>query len=175
MVLRTLRTVGLFAGLSVFGALAIAQEAPVSECRALMRPVMLQQQHDPEQLHSIRKFCQDEADTGVIDAEYQLSFFYLGLLEWNEAKAITLITNSAHGGVPEAQYWLAWQYDAGPLLPDSPEQALRWYEAAAARDHRLALERLASVYQNGELGQRADSRKAANFRARAARCANQQT
>jgi TPR repeat protein len=148
--------------------------AAAGECRALLRPLMLQAELDDARLMEVRELCVAEADAGDADALYQSSLFYLGLLEWSPDDAIPMISAAAVRGVPEAQYWLAWQYDEGPLLPNNAELALRWYEAAGDGEHRLALERLATAYQNGELGVPPDARKAAVLRARAERCRNQE-
>lgn len=143
------------------------------ECRGLLRPLLLQETPEASELHVVREICQKEVDGGDPDAEYQLSLFYLGLIDWNVDKAVPLIMGAAQSGVPEAQYWLAWQYDAGPLMPNDIGLARRWYEMAGENDHRLALQRLADAYQNGDLGLPADAKKASAFRARASKCQNE--
>jgi len=142
------------------------------ECRELLRPLLLQETPDLTELHAIQEICQREANGGDSIAEYQLSLFYLGLTDWNVDKAVPLILSAAHSGVPEAQYWLAWQYDTGPLLPDDIAMARHWYEMASENDHRLALQRLAEAYQHGDLGLTVDTRKASLLKARAAKCEN---
>ncbi len=91
--------------LSLFGALAMlaAMTSSAGECRGLLRPLLLQQTPDDNNLAAIREICQTEADAGDPDSEYQLSLFYLGLSEWNVDKAVPLIVNSAQSGVSEAQ------------------------------------------------------------------------
>ena len=74
--------------------------------------------------------------------------------------------------MPEAQYWLAWQREAGPLLPNDIALAKQWYQRAADAEHRLALQRLADAHEKGELGLSKDARLASLYRARAERCAN---
>ncbi len=150
-----------------------AQTGSAGECRASLRPLLLQPNPDPGQLRLIRQLCQTEADAGDPVALYQLSFFYLGLENWNAEKAASMVLSAAQAGVPEAQYWLAWQYEAGPLLPNDPSLALHWYQLAAENNHRLALQRLAEAYENGSLGLAADTKKASLYRARAAQCAEQ--
>ena len=73
-------------------------------------------------------------------------------------------------GVPEAQYWMAWQRETGTLLAADVAEALRWYRLAAEAEHRLALTRLADAYTAGELGLPVDAREAEAWRARAAAC-----
>jgi TPR repeat protein len=150
-----------------------AQPEPKGECRVTLRPLLLQQNPDSAQLSAIRELCQREANAGDPEAVYQLSFFFLGLDSWDPDKASALILTAAEGGVPEAQYWLAWQYDSGPLLPNDPVLALQWYQVSAEKDHRLALERLAEAYTVGALGLQPDRKKASQFRALAARCAEE--
>jgi TPR repeat protein len=140
-------------------------------CRAALRPLILQQNPDKAQLQSIRELCQREADAGDPEAIYQLSFFSLGLDSWDPAQATSLILAAAERDVAEAQYWLAWQYDSGPLLPNDPALALQWYQASAESDHPLALQRLAEAYADGSLGLKVDRKKASQLKARAARCA----
>lgn len=142
------------------------------ECRGLLRPLLLQEKPAAHELNTIRQICQTEADDGDPVAEYQLSLFYLGLIDWNVDKALPLIMSAAQSGVPEAQYWLAWQYDTGPLLPDNLGLARRWYQMAGENDHRLALQRLSDAYQHGDLGLPIDARKASVLRARASKCQN---
>lgn len=148
----------------------IATGAQAGECRAILRPLILQSSPDRSALLEAQKICRAEADGGDADAVYQLSLFHLGLLDWDADKAIPMIQTAARAGVPEAQYWLAWQYEAGPLLPNDEQLALEWYELASRRDHRLALDRLATAYRDGELGLSVNGRKAAELRARAERC-----
>jgi TPR repeat protein len=145
---------------------------PAGECRAALRPLMLQQNPDASQIPAIRELCHREADAGDPEAIYQLAFFFLGLESWDPGQATSLILTAAEHEVPEAQYWLAWQYDSGPLLPNDPHLALRWYQAAADKDHRLALERLAEAYTAGDFGLPVDRKKASELKARAARCAD---
>ena len=152
----------LFAGMSTAGA---------GECRAAVRPLLLTAAPDPAAVAAAHELCRAEADDGDADAGYQLALFHLGLGgEWQPEVAIPLVRNAAAAGLPEAQYWLAWQQESGPLLPHDEAAALDWYLRAAGADHRLANARLAQAYAAGELGLNADPRKAAEYRAREARC-----
>jgi len=138
----------------------------------MVRPLLLQKVSGESQLAEAREVCEVEAALGDADAEYQLALFALGLAEWAPAAAIPRIESAAVKGVPEAQYWLAWQLEAGPLLPNDGVLAKQWYQRAADAEHRLALQRLADAHANGELGLRKDAGLAALYRARAERCAN---
>jgi len=148
------------------------QESSPVRCRDAVRPVLLQSSPDRALLPDIMRLCEGQANGGDPDALYQLSLLYLGLFDWQPERAIPMIRSAALSGVPEAQYWLAWQHESGPLLDNDAELALHWYLEAGEQEHRLALNRLASVYANGELGQGADVKKASRYRARAARCKN---
>ncbi len=144
--------------------------AGAGECRDSLRPLLLQNPPDRLALQEIRQLCSAAAEAGDADALYQSALFSLGLLEWDVDAAILLIGEAARLGVAEAQYWLAWQYEEGPLLPDDAALALHWYERAGDNDHRLALDRLATAYRDGELGLESSARRAAEMRARAERC-----
>jgi TPR repeat protein len=164
-----------FMGFGTLAGSVAAQDLPATvagECRAAVKPLLLSSDTDADRVARVRAFCQALADDGDPDATYQLALFYLGLDGWDPEKASILILSAAQAGVPEAQYWLAWQYDSGPLLPDEPTLALKWYRRAADNDHPLALYRLADAHADGELGLNEDAEKARSFRARAARCAN---
>jgi len=142
------------------------------ECRDLLRPLLLQELPDAGKLAYAKEVCRTEVESGDPDAEYQLALFYLGLTDWDVDKAIPLIMSAAQSGIPEAQYWLAWQYDEGPLLAGDVALARRWYERAGENEHRLALQRLADAYERGDLGLPVDGRKASVLRAKAAKCKN---
>jgi TPR repeat protein len=152
-------------------ALALVPDVHAGECRARLRPLLLETAPDPAALAEVRRGCAAEVEAGDADSLYHLALFHLGLGgEWQPALAIPMIREAAASGVPEAQYWLAWQTEAGPLLPHDPAQALGWYERAADANHRLALARLAQAWEAGELGLPRDPRRAAEYRARQARC-----
>ncbi|MFW2403562.1 MAG: tetratricopeptide repeat protein [Gammaproteobacteria bacterium] len=165
-----------FSALFAFAAtVAAGPESGVvpGECRAALRPLLLKNPPPQDELLAVRSFCAARAEAGDADAEYQLAMFYLGLVDWDVDKAVPMIQSAARNGVPEAQYWLAWQYDEGPLLPNDAQLAVQWYQAAGQNEHRLALSRLAVAYQNGELGLAVDEKRAIEMRAKAEACANQ--
>jgi TPR repeat protein len=145
--------------------------AQAGNCRSLVRPLLLQAAPDTTELARVRSLCRAEADAGDAEATYRLAFFSLGLGgTWAPGEAIPLIRSAADDGVTEAQYWLAWQSEAGPALPNDDQIALGWYQKAAAGNHRLALQRLADAWEHGELGLPVDARKSLEFRARIRRC-----
>ncbi len=165
--LRTCRFLSLL--LFFFSSLPVLSQA--SECRSLVRPLLLQTAPEPAELARVRSLCRAEAEAGDPEATYQLSFFSLGLGgTWQPEEAIPLIRSAAQDGVTEAQYWLAWQSEAGPELPHDNGVALDWYQKAAAGNHRLALQRLADAWERGELGLPVDARKSLELRARIRRC-----
>lgn len=146
------------------------------DCRTELRPLLGNLSPDPAALDSVRTVCRTEADAGDADALYQLALFHLGLAgEWRPEAAIPMIQDAAGRGVSEAQYWLAWQYEAGPLLPNDTAIALGWYQRAANANHRLAIARLAQAYERGELGLHRDLMQAAAFKARQAQCMNRES
>lgn len=152
-------------------ALLLALAVSAGECRTALRPLLLAADPPAGGIAAVRELCEAEARAGDEDATYQLALFDLGLGgTWNPPAAIDRIRQAAAAGVPEAQYWLAWQAEEGPLLPNDPAMALGWYERAAAGRHRLALERLAVAYERGELGLAVDPRRALALRAEIRRC-----
>jgi hypothetical protein len=161
--------------LLLLAVLALKPTAWAGECRAGLRPLLLDETPDSAALATIRRTCAAEAEAGDADALYQLALFHLGLGgEWQPEAAIPLIQEAAGAGVPEAQYWLAWQHESGPLLPHDPAIALGWYQRAANANHRLAVARLAQAYGAGELGLPRDRLRAAEYKRREAQCLRQQ-
>ncbi len=154
----------LIAVVSVTGAHA-------GDCRTVLRSLLLSAQPDAAEIEAVRELCATEHAGGDADSGYHLALTYLGMGAWDPDRAVPMIREAAVAGVPEAQYWLAWQLEAGPLLPDDPAAALGWYEAAAEREHVLALRRLADAYALGELGLSVDERRAVELKALADRCA----
>lgn len=145
--------------------------AGTGECRGELHPLLLQSAPRASDVERVRALCAAEAAAGDADATYQLALFSLGLGgNWQPAEALPLIRDAAGQGVTEAQYWLAWQSESGPVLPHDPAVALAWYEKAAAGRHRLALQRLAEASERGELGLAVDRRKALEYRAEIRRC-----
>lgn len=160
-----------------FGAILLAvstvvyaQTASPVNCRNALRPVLMQVEPDLSLLPDIVELCEGQAANGDSDAVYHLSLLYLGLLDWQPEKAVPMIREAAENGVAEAQYWLAWQYEAGPLLENDAAAALRWYIEAGDQEHRLAVKRLLDIYSLGGLGESPDKIRAAMYRARLARC-----
>jgi TPR repeat protein len=149
----------------------LAVPAWAGDCRSLVRPLLLQPNPASTELTRARSLCDAEAAAGDPEATYQLSFFHLGLGgNWQPELAIPLIRSAADDGITEAQYWLAWQTEAGPALSHDSQIALDWYEKAAAGNHRLALQRLADAWEHGELGLPVNARKSLELRARIRRC-----
>ncbi|MAF82829.1 MAG: hypothetical protein QGG54_03505 [Gammaproteobacteria bacterium] len=173
---RMLPRYALLIVIGVFSLMPIVngygQDASPVLCRDALRPLLLQSSPDPELLHDAQRLCAGQAVAGDPDALYQQSLLHLGLIDWQPDKAIVMIRSAAQSGISEAQYWLAWQHEAGPLLDNDAEQALHWYLRAGEQEHRLALSRLAGIYANGELGTSVDAQKASLYRARVAQCRN---
>jgi TPR repeat protein len=151
-----------------------ASAVHAADCRAVLRPLLLSAAPATADIAAARTQCTAEAAAGSADAGFQLAFFSLGLGgEWSPDTAIPLIRAAADAGVSEAQYWLAWQAEEGPLLANDQATALGWYRLAAAANHRLALDRLARAYERGELGLTPDPREALRLRAQIRQCDDQ--
>ncbi|MEO8444112.1 MAG: hypothetical protein ABI567_03790 [Gammaproteobacteria bacterium] len=156
----------LLAGIALAPLVSLA-----GDCRTLLHPLLLSSAPETAELARVRAVCATESDQGDAEATYQLALFSLGLGgHWQPDEAVPLIRAAADRGVSEAQYWLAWQSESGPVLPHDPAVARDWYQKAAAGRHRLALQRLAEAAERGELGLPVDSRKAMEYRAQIRRC-----
>ncbi|MGI9330246.1 MAG: hypothetical protein ACR2QB_05965 [Gammaproteobacteria bacterium] len=153
------------------GLLSGAPMAAATDCPERSRLLMLASDPDVADVRSATAACEVAYANGDTSAAYYLGLLDLGLAAWKPERATSLISVAAQGGLPEAQYWLAWQLEEGPLLPNDPIRALQWYEDAAEQSHPLALARLADAYEAGELGLRPAPARAAELRALAASCA----
>ena len=162
----------LFVLLFLSSVPALQAEAAAGHCRADLRPLLRATgTPDAGRVDAVRATCSREAEGGDADALYQLALMDLGLAgRFEPDVAVPRIRQAAEQGVSEAQYWMAWQSEAGPLLANDAATALDWYRRAAESNHRLALDRLATAYEKGELGLTADAREATVLRARIRRC-----
>lgn len=149
---------------------AFLSMADAADCRASVRALLVQSSPAVAAVAEARELCTSAGAAGDPVATYHLALLDLGPGGWNPQRAELLIREAAAAGVSEAQYWLAWQLDQGPLLSNHSAEARRWYEAAAARSHRLALLRLAEVYERGELGATPAPARAAALRELAVQC-----
>ena len=156
--------------LAVLLPVLLWHSAVAADCRTEVRALLVQPKPPAAGGANAQRLCAAASEAGDAVAAYHLALLDLGPAGWHPDKATPLIQAAAEAGVPEAQYWLGWQLDSGPLLPDNPAEARRWYEAAAAQSHRLALLRLAEVYERGELGASVVPARAAEMRELAAQC-----
>lgn len=153
--------------------IAAIETVYAADCPTEVRSLLLQAEPAATAVAEARALCEAARADGDPVATYQLALLDLGPDGWNPDRAIPGIRQAAQAGVPEAQYWLAWQLESGPLLPNDRAESLRWYQEAAARSHRLALARLAEAYELGELGLPTAPARAVELRAQAAQCAAQ--
>ena len=151
--------------------LSCAPLAAATDCPERSRSLMLATDSDVADVRSATAACAVAYADGDMSAAYYLGLLNLGLADWQPERAADLISVAAQAGMPEAQYWLAWQLEAGPLLSNDPVRALQWYEDAAEQSHPLALARLADAYESGDLGLQPAPARAAELRALAASCA----
>lgn len=85
-----------------------------------------------------------DADKGNVAARYQLSLV-LSINAQNDAErelAGTLLRSAAELGHPHAQFDLGQRYEKGNGVKADMEEALRWYQKAAAQGDVLAIQRL---------------------------------
>jgi TPR repeat protein len=78
-----------------------------------------------------------------------------------------MLEEAARLGDDTAMVELAAAYEQGLGVAADQSQALAWLERAAQADNALAIERLAEVYAEGELGVSPDSARAERFARRA--------
>lgn len=110
------------------------------------------------------------AEQGCARALYELGRSYAlgeGVLQ-DKVKARQLYAEAAELGDAEAQFAMGnlFYFRANRSYQDNRD-AMRWFEKAAAQNHREALLRLAAIYQHGRCGETVDLVKAFEYRQRA--------
>jgi TPR repeat protein len=73
----------------------------------------------------------------------------LGGVVKNPIQAHALFLEAAIGGVPEAQYQVALQFERGLTCAQNASEAAFWYEEAAKRGHAEAFNNLGVLYKEG--------------------------
>jgi uncharacterized protein len=69
---------------------------------------------------------------------------------------ISSLKSSAEKGDSAAQTWLGYLYSAGQGVPQSYEEAFKWYSKAANQGDAVAQNNLGVMYRNGQAVQRDD-------------------
>ncbi|KAI9183820.1 hypothetical protein H9P43_002872 [Blastocladiella emersonii ATCC 22665] len=86
------------------------------------------------------------AEQGHPDAELALSGWYLegadGVLPPNDEQAYAWARRAADKGLSKAEFAVAYYHEMGVGVPQSLEEARRWYQRAAAQGNRKAMDRL---------------------------------
>lgn len=98
------------------------------------------------------------ADAGHARAQQLLGYIY-DVAEEN-ALARRYYQLAAEQGDADGAYGLGKLYATGDGVPQDFGQAAHWYRIAAERDSLLAIDALATAYQEGGLGLERDTRKA---------------
>lgn len=95
--------------------------------------------------HTERKIKR-AAEKGDPAARYHLSLILsdVGASDADRQRAIELLLGAAEAGYATAQYDLGRRYEKGADVTANLEEALRWYEKAAAQGDVLAVQRLES-------------------------------
>lgn len=81
-------------------------------------------------------------------------------IEGRTEEAYQMILPLAEKGVPRAQTIMGFFHETGVAPDASPEQAVAWYEKAAAQGQPQGIHNLAYLYHYGELGLPVDLEKA---------------
>ena len=74
---------------------------------------------------------------------------YSALEEQKYEIAFSLFTEAAQADFSLAQYFLAWCYEQGMGVEETPEQAVFWWKKAAESGYVLAQISLGSAYEDG--------------------------
>lgn len=84
------------------------------------------------------------AQQGDLQALYRLSLLMSTTAKFDEDRknALALLKSAAGRGVAPAQFALGWRYEKGDGVTANLEEAMRWYERAAAQGDVLAVQRL---------------------------------
>jgi TonB family protein len=84
------------------------------------------------------------AANGGLDARFQLSLMLTRRAKTDDERnrATLVLRDAAERGHPMAQFHLGRRYELGNGVSVDVEEALRWYEKAAAQGNVLAIERL---------------------------------
>lgn len=117
-----------------------------------------------------RALLEAGAGQGNACSQHYLAFMYMnGLVSAlpDTKKALELDRLAAGNGDAEAQYNVAKAHEIGWVEYATQADALNWYRHSAGQGYPPAMERLADVYEKGELQQAVDPEKAAQWRKRA--------
>ena len=99
------------------------------------------------------KWFRFAAKQGIPDAELGLAHFIIKYHDdWHGA--LEFLKPAAAQGLAEAQFVLAFAYEAAKGTRRNTRSALKWYEAAADHGYGAAQTRLADLYEHGEIVER---------------------
>lgn len=117
-----------------------------------------------------RELLEAGAGQGNACSQHYLAFMYMnGMVSVlpDTKKALELDKLAAGNGDAEAQYNVAKAHEMGWVEYATQADALNWYRHSADQGYPLAMERLADVYEKGELQQAVDPEQAGQWRERA--------
>lgn len=106
------------------------------------------------------RLCQEKAEAGDADSQYQLALYYhngLGVSK-NYSKSFEWLSKAAQQNISDAQYLLYLYYRDG-YLEENDEKALEWLLKAAENENLDAQFELGKYYLNGGLGLSSDPAK----------------
>lgn len=117
-----------------------------------------------------RSLLEEGAQQNNACSQHYLAFMYMsGMITMlpDTGRALELDKLAASNGDAEAQYNIGKANEIGWMEYSTDVEAFSWYENSAVRGYPLAMERLAEVYEKGQLKQKEDPEKAALWRERA--------
>ena len=98
---------------------------------------------DPDMVRA-KHVAAEAAREGDVNALYRLSILLNAApkSDTDREKAVVLLRTAAERGAAAAQYELGRRYEKGDKMEANLEEAMRWYEKAAAQGDVLAIQRL---------------------------------
>lgn len=84
------------------------------------------------------------AGKGDVNARYRLArvLLVVAKTDADRERALTVLMSAAEMGHPHAQFEAGRLFEKGVEVDANPEEAMRWYQKAAAQGDRLALQRI---------------------------------
>jgi len=115
------------------------------------------------------------AQAGDTRANYHMgimNMYGIGGAKFEQLLGIGNVRVAAENGYPIAQSLMGFLVERsdGTMVKTGDELALSWWKKGAEGNHCIAVRRMVSVYNNGELGVDADPKQAAEWEARQANC-----
>ena len=147
---------------------AAAQRLPEALCR--LGYMTVRGRGVTRDLKKAAALLEDGANQNNACSQHYLAFMHMnglvGMLP-NTKRALELDWQAAGGGNAEAQFNMGKAHEIGWVELATELDALNWYMLSAANGYPLAMERLVTVFERGQLKQDISAEKARMWRERA--------